>query len=259
MSIAPFDRHADLPSFVDAQVVHRCARTLPPPMAAMTAQAWLRYGHPAPPRRGEADDLLDRFVPHCDVVERHHLTIAAPAPLAFDIACHQDLMALPIVRAIFTARQLVLGGALQDEPQPRGLVELTESLGWGVLAFERDREIVMGAVTRPWEANVLFCPVPPDDFASFAEPDYVKIAWTIRVDDIDTDRCILRTETRAVATDAASRAKFRRYWTKFSAGIVLIRWMSIMQTRCEAERQARSARRGVDRPPRSCQDACTRG
>ena len=45
------------------------------------------------------------------------------------------------------------------------------SIGWGVLAEVPGREIVMGAVTRPWMADVVFRPLPPEEFASFQEPD----------------------------------------------------------------------------------------
>ena len=38
--------------------------------------------------------------------------------------------------------------------QPRGLLAATLALGWGVLAEVADREIVVGAVTKPWEPNV---------------------------------------------------------------------------------------------------------
>lgn len=203
-------------------------------------QAWLRYGHPSRPRPDEADDLLDHFVPSYDVVERHHVDVAAPAAVAFDVACHQDLSSLPIVDTIFKTRELVLGATPDRTARPRGLVALTESLGWGVLAYQPGRAIIMGAATRPWEANVVFRPIPPDDFTAFSEADYVKIAWTIRADEREDGRCVLRTETRAVATDAAARAKFRRYWSIFSAGIVLIRRLSLAQARCDAERRARA-------------------
>jgi hypothetical protein len=204
-------------------------------------QAWLRYGHPSRPRPEEADDLLDQFVPAYDVVERHHVDVAAPAAIALDVACEQDLSSLPIVNAIFKIRELVLGATPDGAARPRGLVALTQSLGWGVLAHEPGREIVMGGVTRPWEPNVVFRSIPPQEFAGFNEPGYVKIAWTLRADQHGAGTCVLRTETRAVATDAAARAKFRRYWSAFSAGIVLIRRISLAQARCDAERRARTA------------------
>jgi hypothetical protein len=50
---------------------------------------------------------------------------------------------------------------------------------------------------------------------------------------------VFRTETRALATDPESRARFRRYWTLVSPGIVLIRWEMLRLVKREAERRAR--------------------
>jgi hypothetical protein len=95
----------------------------------------------------------------------------------------------------------------------------------------------MGAVTQPWLADVVFRGVPPEDFAAFEEPDYVKIAWTVGVTPRDDGSSVFRTETRAVATDRAARARFRRYWTLVSPGIVLIRWEMLRLVKREAERR----------------------
>ena len=96
----------------------------------------------------------------------------------------------------------------------------------------------MGAITQPWHPNVVFRPLPPDEFVAFDEPDYVKIAWTLRADPIGAHESVFRTETRVVTTDAAARAKFRWYWARFSPGIVLIRWLMLGSMRSKAERRA---------------------
>jgi hypothetical protein len=86
---------------------------------------------------------------------------------------------------------------------------------------------------------VVFRALPPQQFLAFAQPDYVKIVWTLRADTIGANASIFRTETRAVATDTAARAKFRRYWSFLSPGIILIRWASLRPLRADAERRAR--------------------
>lgn len=210
---------------------------------AYVGGAWLRYGHPAAPAANEADPLLDRFMRAYDVAERHSVDVAAPPDVTLAAACEQDLMALPIVRAIFKAREIVLGAEPDSSTRPRGLLPLTMSLGWGVLAEVPGREIVVGAVTQPWLANVVFRALPPDQFAAFEEPDYVKIVWTLRADHAGPDQSVFRTETRAAATDAGARAKFRWYWARFSPGIALIRRLSLAPLRADAERRAALARR----------------
>ena len=142
-------------------------------------------------------------MPTYEVVERHHIRIGAPADITFAAACDVDFQQSALIRAIFKGRELMLGAAPDVSERPRGLLALTTSLGWGVLAEVPDREVVVGAVTQPWKANVVFRALPPDAFAAFNEPDYVKIVWTLRADPIGAGQSIARTETRVMTTDAA--------------------------------------------------------
>lgn len=200
--------------------------------------AWLRYGHARQRGRDASDDLLDRFMPAPDIDERHSVQIAAPADVTFAALMDLDLEDSPIIRAIFKGRELLLGAEPERHHGRRGLVAMTKALGWGVLAERPGREIVMGAITQPWEANVQFRSLPPDQFETFNTPGFVKIVWTLRADALDAQRSIARTETRAVATDAAAGRRFRWYWARFSAGIVLIRRVSMRLVKAEAERRA---------------------
>jgi hypothetical protein len=176
-------------------------------------------------------------MPVPDVVERHHIHVAAPAAVTCKAAKDQDLFNLGLVRAIFKAREIVLGASPDADGMPRGLLAAALSVGWGVLADVPDREIVMGAVTKPWEPNVVFRALPSDEFASFSEPGFVKIVWTLRADPIDDRTSVFRTETRACATDATARALFRRYWAFVSPGIWLIRLLSLVPLKRDAERR----------------------
>src|SRR5262245_25039 len=86
--------------------------------AAYAAASWWRYGRVADATGTQRDALLDRFMPTYDVVERHHIRVAAPAAMTLAAAREQDLFRLPLVRAIFTAREIVLGAAPDHQPQP---------------------------------------------------------------------------------------------------------------------------------------------
>jgi hypothetical protein len=176
-------------------------------------------------------------MPEFEVAERYKVRIDAPAEVTFSAATNMELDRSAGVRAIFKAREWILGSERETAQRPRGLVSQVKSLGWGVLAEIPDREIVIGAVTRPWMANPVFRALPPDEFAAFNEPDYVKIVWSLRSDPLASDKSIFRTETRATTTDAGSRAKFRRYWAFLSPGIILIRLFSLRLVRTEAERR----------------------
>ena len=205
---------------------------------AYAAVSWYRYGRIPKVDRDERDDVLDRFMPAYEVVERHHIGVAAPAAVTMAAALEQNLFELPLVRAIFKAREIVLRATPDGLPQPRGLLATVQALGWGILAETSDRELVVGAVTKPWEPNVIFHALPPEEFAVYSQQGFVKIAWTLRADPVDDQTSIFRTETRAMATDASARARFRRYRALASPGIALIRRLSLRPLKREAEQRA---------------------
>jgi hypothetical protein len=209
--------------------------------AAYAGITWYRYGNAKRPAPDEQDPLLDRFMPIYEVVERHQIRVNAPPAFTLAAAREQDIQT-PIARAIFKARELILGARPPDRPPSRGLLAQVLALGWGVLAEVEDREVVVGAVTKPWEPDVIFRALPPDEFAAFADPGYVKIVWTLRADPVGDRESVFRTETRAVATDATARAKFRRYWAFFSPGINLIRHASLRPVKADAELRAAAQR-----------------
>lgn len=200
---------------------------------------WYRYGTPRPGEGADADPLLDEFMPTYEVSERHHIGVDAPPDVTLATAADMEFQQSAVVRAIFRARELVLGTEAGGEVLPKGLLAQVKGLGWGVLADKPGREIVMGAVTQPWKANVVFRAVPPDQFRAFCEPGYVKIAWTLRVDPAGSGRSIFRTETRVTTTDAEARRRFRWYWARFSPGIILIRHFMLRPLKRAAERTSR--------------------
>ena len=204
--------------------------------ATYVAVTWLRYGHRPSANPEDADAMLDRFMADYEIAERHHIRVAAPAEITFAAACEADLMHSPIIRELFRTRELVLGSKPGPGEHPRGVVPFTKSLGWSVLTEVPNREIVMGTVTQPWRPNVVFRPLTPDQFIAFNEPEYVKIAWTLRADPIGQNYSVFRHETRVKTTDAVARAKFRRYWAFFSPGIKLIRWLLLKPLQNDAER-----------------------
>jgi hypothetical protein len=188
----------------------------------------------------DGDEFLDTFMPEYDVAERHHVRIAAPPDVALSAAVDADLQQSVIVRGIIKAREWVLGATPDTAGRPKGLLAEVQSMGWRVLAEKPGREIVVGAVTQPWMANVVFRGLDPDEFRAFHEPGYAKIVWTLRADPAGPSESIFRTETRVATTDATARRKFRWYWARFSPGIVLIRRVLLRNLKKEAERRART-------------------
>lgn len=206
--------------------------------AAYGALTYYRYGRESPGRTRHP--LLDPFIPGFDVQECHAVEVAAPADLTWASARAVGLRRSRLIRGIFQARQLLMAGRRRSQPETgRPFLEEALALGWRVLTELSGQGIVLGAVTQPWLADVTFRSFPGEEFATFNEPGWVKIAWTIEVVPLGADRSLVSTETRAVATDAESRARFRRYWSIVRPGVVLIRREMLRLVKREAETRAR--------------------
>ena len=180
---------------------------------------------------------LDRFFSDTDLNERHETTVRAPAALVYETARNLDLGSLWMVQRIFWLRAKVLGARETGRAWSRGFVEEALAAGWGVLDEEPGRLFIAGGQCQPWVPDVVFTAVPPERFASFSEPDRVKIAWTLEAEPIDAATTRFITETRAVGTDAEARRKFRLYLRVFKVGILAIRWMMVPAVRRRAERR----------------------
>jgi hypothetical protein len=179
---------------------------------------------------------LDRFIPHADVRERFETTVRAPAAVVMQVASDFDMQSVPAVRAIFRLREILL----RTQPParvPRGILDETKSLGWGVLDEQRGRFVICGASCQPWLADVRFTALDPQRFAAYAEPDRVKIAWTLEAEPVAESMSRFAQETRVVASDQAARRKFRRYWRWARFGIIGIRLLLLPAIRRAAERQ----------------------
>lgn len=181
--------------------------------------------------------LLDRFVPIPDVRERFETTIRAPADVVMQVAADFDMQSIPSVRAIIRLREALLGARKSAPRRPQGILEETKSLGWGVLDEQPGRFVICGARCQPWLADVTFSALGAREFASYAAPDQVKIAWTLEADPVGEEETSFAQETRAVATDAEARRRFRRYWRWARFGIVAIRLLILPAIRREAERR----------------------
>jgi len=203
--------------------------------AALVVLNRTRYGNAKVLAAAAKDSLLNRFIPDPEVAEHHQIDIQAPADVVMAAARDMELLTSPVVRAIIRARELVLGGEPDTRPHPAGLLEQMQSIGWVVLAEQPGRELVMGAVTQPWQAAPVFRSIPADEFRDFAEPGFVKIAWTLRADPVDQQRSTFHTETRVCTTDADARARFRNYWSFVAPGVELVRMAMLRPLRRAAE------------------------
>lgn len=187
---------------------------------------------------------LDKFISEPDVRERFETTIKAPATLVMESAYHFDLQSIGLIRAIIGIRKLLLGGT-SEKRKKMGLVEESRKLGWGTLVEVPDRLLVCGAVCQPWIGDVVFNPIPLFEFARYAEPDQVKIVWSLETEELGSDVTLFSHEVRAQATDDQSRNKFKRYWRWARFGIIAIRLLLIPAIRRDAEKKWRRQQQGL--------------
>jgi hypothetical protein len=198
------------------------------------AATWWEYGvHVG---SANLDPLLDRFIPDWEVAERHETEVSAPLDQTYLAFRMTDFEESTIVRWIFRVRQFVMGGKAVPYTGPQTVVDRALAMGWGVLFEVPGRTLVLGAVTKPWNATPVFRPLPPEDFAAFSEPGYAKIIWSIGADESGWNRSLATTETRVRMTDPVSRRRFRLYWAVVSPGILMIRRVLLRRVRNEAER-----------------------
>jgi hypothetical protein len=207
--------------------------------AALVVFNRAKYGKVKGCADGAKDSLLDQFIPEPEIADHHEIDVKAPADVVMATAKEMEFLKSPVVSAIFKARELALGGEPDMRKHPTALLDQMQSIGWVILAERPGREIVLGAVTQPWQAAPVFRSVPAGEFRDFAEPGYVKIAWTLAADPIDAERSIFHTETRASTTDADARRRFRRYWSFVAPGVEIIRMAMLAPLRSAAEERVR--------------------
>lgn len=164
--------------------------------------------------------LLDDVLPSWDVRETHGIRITAPADQILAAVREATPADAPLLRALFALRGLPAGASESIWAQMQGRA------GFVQLAEEPGREIVAGAIGRPWN---LFERLRRDvDFATFDEPGYAKMALGFYAAD-----GVLTTETRVLLTDDEARRSFARYWRVVGPLSVLTRrsWLAAAQRR----------------------------
>ena len=191
--------------------------------------------------------LLDRYLPQYDVTEAHAAVVAADTGLTWQAARRSDLSRSAVAQALLELRSLPnrLQRVLKRQPPgparpPLTLEDMTRA-GFLLLGEWPGREIVFGAVVRPWKAVTGDEPAPQAEasrFAAFHTPGYVKVAFNIRVEPYGSGRALITTETRTAATDPASLRRFARYWLLVGPFSALIRRLMLRIVKSDAERRA---------------------
>jgi hypothetical protein len=163
--------------------------------------------------------LIAAFMPRCSLRQVDRVAVAAPPEHAYALARGLDMGRVGAVRALFALRVLPdrITARARRRPRPAPLSLRIDDItragtGFMLLAEAPGREVVVGSAGKFWRPTIAYAPVTPATFAAFEEAGFGKLAWCIRVDPRDVGGSWIAVELRVGATDAASLARFRRYW-----------------------------------------------
>lgn len=146
--------------------------------------------------------MLDRFIFRPRLMEVDHVDVAAPPERVYETARHLDLASSAWIRALFALRTLPL--SIDDLGRQRP--------GFRILADEPGRGFAVGAIGRFWKLEIPFVDVEPEQFASFSEPGYARVAWALESEPHGDAGTRLWLELRLDATDDEAWRKVRRYF-----------------------------------------------
>ena len=188
--------------------------------------------------------LLDQQLSSYEARQFAAVVVDAPADRAYAAvrALDPDQVArsFPPMRALGWLRALpaqLAGGRRRDVSTAEGTLPAGEATNaFVVLADDGEAEFVVGMVGKFMTPTQLeFRQITPEEFTTFAEPGYGKVALNFRVRPYGRTRSLLSTETRTVTTDPVSRERFQRYWQLVGpvAGLIMRRWLRLAKRNAE--------------------------
>lgn len=217
-------------------------------MSAPPAQPPEQNSAGAAGKAADSQLLIEQFLPTYDVGVVHADVFRAAPAQCYLVASELDLFQTPLIRTLIGIRGLPQRVA--GTPRGRGTTAALEAsrrtfrfrdmfdLGWISLGETPGVELVLGQVGRPWKGVAVSSQVPttPEQFRSFDQPGFAKIATSLRVDPYGNDSSILTMETRVAITDDTSRRRFMRYWLVIGPFSSLIRRMALRLLATELRR-----------------------
>ena len=188
--------------------------------------------------------LIDEYLPSGEATEVQEVHVKAATDVTWAAIRETDLRD-PMIDALFTIRELPdrlarrwRGEAPRSDPQTVTFKDLeTSEMGWVLLAEEQGVELLVGAVGRFWRRDYGWLPVASEQFATFDDPGFAKLAVSFQVHVEGRGRSILRYEARTATTDGAARERFSRYWSIIHPGVTIVMRRALKRIQEEAERR----------------------
>jgi len=180
-------------------------------------------------------DAIDAYMPEWDVRERHRTLVAATPDEVFSALRRVDVSNSRAISWLSRLRELPASISGRPGRRLRMDLEGLQRSGFVLLEEREGEEIVFGLVGKFWRPTGNIHRVSPHEFIAFDRPGYARAVINFRLRATNTGTA-LSTETRVRCTDAASRRRFRLYWTLIGPFSALIRREMLRLTRREAER-----------------------
>lgn len=182
--------------------------------------------------------LIDDFLPHYDVRERHRVRVRAPLGEVYSAVRELDLREARLSMLLFRLRGFPAG-----KTAPR-CFKLDDFLKMRfILLGERvNKELLLGLVGRFWTPSGELRRLEAPGFRGFNEPGYAKAVWNFSLAELSDKTVRLETETRVLCLDEGSRRRFRLYWLLVGTFSGLIRKEILQAIKQSAEKaQSRAA------------------
>jgi hypothetical protein len=179
---------------------------------------------------------LDRFIPAFQFNEVHTVDVSASVDRTYRAVLDVTPDEISFYRALTWVRRGGSNGpeSIMNPAAGKPLLESAVRTGFRMLAQLENREVVFGG----------FVAAPPDAarrawtdtaYIALEEPGFAKVAMNFRLEPRGSAACVLSTETRVYATDAATRRIFKVYWRTIYPGSAIIRWSWLNAIKRRAE------------------------
>jgi len=177
-------------------------------------------------------------MPLPDAVEIHRVEISAPREVVYEALWNTDLGGSPIIKGLLGLRSLpafVLHPAECRPVNRKITLQTIVSSGFGKLAEDRGREIVLGVAGRFWRPAGNLLPFKEENFHGPVPAGTARAVWNFAVSEVSDQRTVLSTETRILCGDPSSRRKFRAYWllVRPFSGLIRILMLKAIKRGCE--------------------------
>lgn len=169
-------------------------------------------------------------------VEIERIFVKARPEIAWNAARHFDASSIPWVRMLFDVRaipDLVRGHTPEHQDRRIGVDQVAESgEGFKIIHETPCKEVVVGAVGQFWHLKIPFANVTAEEFRSFDEPGWGKLAWAIACEPFGKGSTI-SFELRTTAYDEASWHELDRYYDLIRPGSQIIRHSMMAQLQAQ--------------------------